>query len=134
MSKSRITTNAKPEKTNMSHVSNTHFIHPGIILQEEYLDAMGLTQTRVAKSTGIPQSRLSEICAGRRGITADTALRLGKFFDVEPQGFLNLQNHYDLEEAAAVLRAAKPPMRIRAFNPAVAAHPRAPSSRPRALA
>jgi addiction module HigA family antidote len=105
-----------------TNMALTHFIHPGIILQEEYLDSMNLTQTQVAKATGIPQSRLSEICAGRRGITADTALRLGKFFGVEPQGFLNLQNHYDLAEASAAFRAAKPPMRIRVFRAAAENH------------
>ncbi|MDR2863584.1 MAG: HigA family addiction module antidote protein [Puniceicoccales bacterium] len=96
----------------MSSDAHTHFHHPGIILRDLYLAEMGFSQTTVAKATGIPQSRLSEICAGRRGISADTALRLGKFFDVDPQGFINLQTHYDLAEAKAAFEAKRPREKI----------------------
>lgn len=72
--------------------------HPGIILREEFFEPMGITQLTAAKATGIPQSRLSEILAGRRSITADTAARLGRFFQVDPRNWLNLQAAYDLRE------------------------------------
>ena len=71
---------------------------PGIILREEFFEQMGITQLAAAKATGIPQSRLSEILAGRRAITADTAARLGRFFQVDPRNWLNLQTAYDLRE------------------------------------
>lgn len=70
--------------------------HPGIILREEFFEPLGLTQLAAAKATGIPQSRLSEILAGRRSISADTAARLGRFFGVDPRNWLNLQTTYDL--------------------------------------
>jgi antitoxin HigA-1 len=73
-------------------------IHPGIILREEFFEPLGVTQLAAAKATGIPQSRLSEILAGRRSITADTAARLGCYFQVDPRSWLNLQAAYDLRE------------------------------------
>jgi len=72
--------------------------HPGLILRDEFFEPMGITQLAAAKATGIPQSRLSEILAGRRSITADTAARLGRFFQVDPRNWLNLQAAYDLRE------------------------------------
>lgn len=72
--------------------------HPGLILREEFFEPLGITQLAAAKATGIPQSRLSEILAGRRSITADTAARLGRFFQVDPRNWLNLQATYDLRE------------------------------------
>lgn len=72
--------------------------HPGRILREEFFEPMGITQLAAAKATGIPQSRLSEILAGRRSISADTAARLGRFFQVDPRNWLNLQAAYDLRE------------------------------------
>jgi antitoxin HigA-1 len=81
--------------------------HPGAILKEEFLDPLGLSVYAVAKAIGVPRSRINEICHGRQGITANIALRLGKFFDVDPQWFLNMQTKYDLEttrdELGAVL-------------------------------
>jgi addiction module HigA family antidote len=70
--------------------------HPGVILREEYFEPLALTQLAAAKATGIPQSRLSEILAGRRAITADTAARLGRYFGVDARNWLNLQSAYDL--------------------------------------
>jgi addiction module HigA family antidote len=70
--------------------------HPGIILREEFFEPLGITQLAAAKATGIPQSRLSEILAGRRSITADTAARLGRFFRVDARNWLNLQVADDL--------------------------------------
>ncbi len=74
-------------------------VHPGEILLEDFLKPMGITQYRLAKSIGVPQRRIGEIIAGRRSITADTALRLARFFGTEAQSWMNLQTHYDLEIA-----------------------------------
>lgn len=76
--------------------------HPGRILRDEFFAPLGITQLAAAKATGIPQSRLSEILAGRRAITADTAARLGRFFRVDPRNWLNLQSAYDLREVERV--------------------------------
>ena len=70
--------------------------HPGIILRTEFFEPLGITQTVAAAATGIPQSRLSAILAGQRSVTADTAARLGRYFQVEPRNWLNLQVAYDL--------------------------------------
>lgn len=74
-------------------------VHPGEILLEDFLKPMGITQYRLAKSIGVPQRRIGEIISGRRSITADTALRLARFFGTEAQSWMNLQTHYDLEIA-----------------------------------
>ncbi len=74
-------------------------IHPGEILLEEFLQPMGISQYRLAKDIGVPQRRISEITQGKRSITADTALRLGRFFGMEAQFWLNLQSRYDLLQA-----------------------------------
>lgn len=73
-------------------------IHPGEILNEEFLIPLGISAYRLAKETFIPQTRVSEIIKGNRKITADTALRLSKFFGNSPRFWLGLQNDYDLEE------------------------------------
>ena len=73
-------------------------IHPGEVLREEFLLPMGISAYRLAKETGMPQTRISEIMRERRRITADTALRLGKYFGVSPRFWLGLQDDYDLEE------------------------------------
>ncbi len=74
-------------------------IHPGEILLEEFLIPMGISQYRLAKNISVPQRRISEIVHGNRAITADTALRLGRFFGMEAQFWLNLQSRYDLLKA-----------------------------------
>jgi antitoxin HigA-1 len=74
-------------------------IHPGTILLEEFLQPMGISQYRVAKDTNMPPRRINEIVHGKRAITADTALRLGKFFSMSPQFWMNLQSRYNLEIA-----------------------------------
>ena len=71
-------------------------IHPGEILLEEFLRPMGISQYRLAKDISVPQRRISEITQGKRSITADTALRLGRYFGMEAQFWLNLQSRYDL--------------------------------------
>ena len=73
-------------------------ITPGEILVEEFLQPMGITQYRLAKDIGVPPRRINEIVNGQRAITADTALRLGRYFGMTPQFWLNLQSHYDLEQ------------------------------------
>ncbi len=72
-------------------------IHPGEILMEEFLGPMGISQYRLAKDISVPPRRINEIVHGKRSITADTALRLGRFFGMSPQFWLNLQTRYDLE-------------------------------------
>ena len=72
-------------------------IHPGEILMGEFLEPMGISQYRLAKDISVPPRRINEIVHGKRSITADTALRLGRFFGMSPQFWLNLQTRYDLE-------------------------------------
>ncbi len=74
-------------------------VHPGEVLLEDFLEPMGISQYRLAKSISVPPRRINEIVHGKRAITADTALRLGMFFRMEEQFWLNLQTHYDLEVA-----------------------------------
>lgn len=73
-------------------------IHPGEILQEEFLLPLGISAYRLSKDIGIPQTRISEIIKCKRRITADTALRLAKYFGNSPQFWLGLQNDFDIEE------------------------------------
>ena len=72
-------------------------VHPSSVLLADFIEPMGITRYRVAKAIGVQQRRIDEICAGERGITADTAVRLGLAFGVEPQFWLNLQGQYDIE-------------------------------------
>ena len=72
-------------------------IHPGEILKEEFLDQMNITQYRLAKDINVPPRRINEIVLGKRGISVDTALRLGRYFSMSPEFWINLQTHYDLE-------------------------------------
>ena len=76
---------------------NLPSIHPGEILLEEFLRPMGISQYRLAKDISVSPRRINEIVHGKRAITADTALRLGRFFGMAPQFWLNLQNRYHLE-------------------------------------
>lgn len=73
-------------------------IHPGEVLAEEFLVPVNITAYRLAKDTGIPQTRISEILKGNRRITADTALRLASYFGNSPKFWLGLQDDFDLEE------------------------------------
>jgi len=74
-------------------------IHPGEILLEEFLKPMGISQNRLALDLGVPPRRINEIVLGKRRVTADTALRLGKYFGMSPQFWLGLQMDYDLDVA-----------------------------------
>lgn len=72
-------------------------IHPGEILLEEFLEPMGVSQYRLAKDISVPPRRINEIVHGKRGITADTALRLARYFRTSERFWMNLQTRYDLE-------------------------------------
>lgn len=74
-------------------------VHPGKVLLEDYIKPMGVSVRAVALAMHVPYSRLSEITKGKRGVTADTALRLERYFGSEAQGWLNLQSAYDLRTA-----------------------------------
>ncbi|MEL6492200.1 MAG: HigA family addiction module antitoxin [Cyanobacteria bacterium J06634_6] len=78
-------------------------IHPGEILLEDFLKPMDLSQYAVAQGINVPPRRINEIVHGKRGITADTALRLGRFFEMEAEFWMNLQTRYDLEMARETL-------------------------------
>jgi addiction module HigA family antidote len=88
-------------------------IHPGEILWEDFLKPMNITAYRLAKETRIDQTRISEIIKGKRGISIDTALRLAKFFGNSPEFWINIQNHYDLEEKK--IRLAKELEKIKTY-------------------
>ncbi|MBI5520349.1 MAG: HigA family addiction module antidote protein [Desulfovibrio sp.] len=83
-------------------------IHPGEILLEEFLRPLDLSQNRLGIDLGIPPQRVGDIVRGRRGITADTALRLARYFGTTPQFWLNLQSRYELD----VARHSRLPERI----------------------
>lgn len=74
-------------------------IHPGEILMEDFIRGFGITQNKVAVAIGVSPRRINEIVHGKRAITADTALRLGQYFGIDPQFWLNLQTQYELEVA-----------------------------------
>lgn len=72
-------------------------IHPGEVLFEDFLQPLGLSQYRLAQDISVPPRRINEIVHGKRSVSADTALRLGRYFGTSEQFWLNLQSHYDLE-------------------------------------
>jgi len=72
-------------------------VHPGEILMKEFLEPMGITQYRLAKNINVPARRINEIVHGKRAITANTALRLSRFFGTSEQFWMNLQMRYDME-------------------------------------
>ncbi len=94
-------------------------IHPGEILLEDFMKPMGITARKLAADIDVSPSRISELVHGSRPITADTALRLGLFFGMEPRFWLNLQSEYDMRMATRE-RKAKIAPRIRVFSPAAA--------------
>lgn len=77
--------------------------HPGEILLEEFMKPMGISQYRLAKDLGIPAMRINKIVHGSRGISADTALRLARYFGTTPEFWMNIQSHYDVEKAKMAL-------------------------------
>ena len=94
-------------------------IHPGEILLEDFMKPMQISARRLAADIDVSPSRISELVHGQRPITADTALRLGLYFAMEPRFWLNLQSEYDIRIADRELRARIAP-RIRAFHPVAA--------------
>ncbi|MEO6613430.1 MAG: HigA family addiction module antitoxin [Chitinophagaceae bacterium] len=81
-------------------------IHPGEILLEEFLKPMTISAYRLSKDTGIPQTRISAIIKGNRSVTADTALRLSKYFGTSAKFWLGLQDDFDIEEESKLLKNA----------------------------
>ncbi|PKN63453.1 MAG: addiction module antidote protein, HigA family [Deltaproteobacteria bacterium HGW-Deltaproteobacteria-15] len=78
-------------------------VHPGEVLEEEFLKPLNLSQNKLAVNIGVPPRRINEIVLGKRRITADTALRLARFFGISPEFWLGLQSQYDLDLAAEEL-------------------------------
>ena len=78
-------------------------LHPGEVLKEEFLEPMELSQNRLALDIGVPSRRINEIVLGKRGITADTALRLARYFSMSPHFWLGLQMDYELDQAEDTL-------------------------------
>lgn len=90
-------------------------VHPGEVLMEDFINGFGITQNKLAVSIGVPPRRINEIVHGKRAITADTALRLGRYFGIDPQFWLNLQAHYELvlaEDRIAEKLAAITPLKV----------------------
>lgn len=97
-------------------MANLNPIHPGEILYEDFMRPFGLSSTALAKAIGVTVARVNEIVRGRRGITADTALRLARYFGTDAQSWMNLQDNYDLAVAKRQAGTA-----IRKINPLRAA-------------
>lgn len=101
--------------------TSTTTIHPGVLLLEEFLKPLGISQNRLARDIDVPVSRIASIVAGERAITADTAMRLGSYFDTKPDLWMKLQAQYEL----AVLREGDWPRiaaRIRPYEPVAQPH------------
>jgi addiction module HigA family antidote len=79
-------------------------VHPGQILRDEFLTPMGISVYELANAIKVPRSRVNDIVLGRRAVTTDTALRLGRYFGTTPEFWINLQAHYDLDLAGRGLR------------------------------
>jgi addiction module HigA family antidote len=79
-------------------------IHPGEILMEDFIEGFGITQNKLAVSIGVPPRRINEIVHGKRGITADTAIRLAKYFGTSEELWMNLQSNYELRLERRALR------------------------------
>ena len=79
-------------------------IHPGEILMEDFIEGFGITQNKLAVSIGVPPRRINEIAHGKRGITADTAIRLARYFGTSEEFWMNLQSNYELRLERRALR------------------------------
>jgi antitoxin HigA-1 len=95
-------------------------IHPGEILWEEFMEPLGLNQRSLAQALGVNVARINRIIKGKSAISADTALRLGRYFGTTPQLWLNMQSRYDLEKAkdkseAQIKKAVKPRPKVDLF-------------------
>lgn len=90
-------------------------IHPGEILMEDFIEGFGITQNKLAVSIGVPPRRINEIVHGKRGITADTAIRLARYFGTSEEFWMNLQSNYELRIERRSLRdrvAAITPLQV----------------------
>lgn len=87
-------------------------VHPGEVLKHDFMEPFALSATTLAKAIGVTPARINEIVRGRRGITADTALRLSRYFNTDARSWMNLQDRYELElaaqDSAEALRAIRP--------------------------
>jgi addiction module HigA family antidote len=99
------------KKRRQKRLSN---VHPGEVLVEEFLEPLGISQYRLAKEIGVPLTRIAAICNRRRAITADTALRLARFFGTSARFWMGLQHDFDIEEAS--LAQAKDLVRIKPYG------------------
>ncbi|HWA89292.1 MAG TPA: HigA family addiction module antitoxin [Rhizomicrobium sp.] len=81
-------------------------VHPGEVLRDEFLGPLGISTYALAKAIHVPRSRANDIVLGRRGVSADTAIRLGRYFGTTPEFWVNLQARYDLDVAKRMLRGA----------------------------
>ena len=79
-------------------------IHPGEVLMDDFIEGFGITQNKLATAIGVPPRRINEIVHGKRGITADTAVRLAKYFGTSAELWMNLQSHYELRLERRALR------------------------------
>lgn len=79
-------------------------IHPGEVLMEDFIHGFGITQNKLAVSIGVPPRRINEIVHGKRGITADTAIRLARYFGTSEEFWMNLQSHYELRIGRRMLQ------------------------------
>ena len=79
-------------------------VHPGEVLKHDFMEPFGLSATALAKAIGVTPARINEIVRGRRGITAETALRLARYFNTDARSWMNLQDRYELDIAAGELR------------------------------
>lgn len=80
-------------------------IHPGEVLMEDFIESFGITQNKLAVSIGVPPRRINEIVHGKRGITADTAIRLARYFGTSEEFWMNLQSNYELRLERRILQA-----------------------------
>ena len=92
--------------------------HPGAILREKFIEPMGISVYALAKAIQVSRSRINDICNGRQGITAAIAIRLGRFYRIDPEWFMNMQSKYDLQVQTAKLAERSPRSRSRREWPA----------------
>jgi antitoxin HigA-1 len=88
-----------------TEVARLEPVHPGEVLMEDFIRALGISQNKVAVAIGVPPRRINEIVHGKRSVTADTALRLAKYFGTSAQFWLNLQDFYDLDVQSDSIQA-----------------------------
>nr|WP_314768009.1 HigA family addiction module antitoxin [uncultured Actinomyces sp.] len=94
---------AGPEGVEIVATTKIAPIHPGEVLMEDFIESFGITQHKLAVAIGVPPRRISEIVHGKRGITADTAMRLSRYFGTTPVFWMNLQLRYELDRAEDAL-------------------------------